>query len=167
MEDSTKIYRSYLIFNSHLHETSHHLPSTPPPRNSPCRGEGAYPTRSFNQSASTRRARRNDYFVLQGLTDLIFANAKDLIQSRRIQIRVASLSLVSFRSLSVLSAGRLISNINLYHLFAEHYISFFLQFRVGWSFVFGGKIWHFQIRRWRNLDLTKYFAEDWIQYWSL
>ena len=30
-----------------------------------------------------------------------FANSKDLIQSGRIQIRVASLSLVSFRHLSV------------------------------------------------------------------
>ena len=31
-------------------------PTFPPRWNSPCRGEGAYPPRSFNQSASTRRA---------------------------------------------------------------------------------------------------------------
>ena len=43
--------------------------------------------------------RRN--YVRQGQTDLLYASAKDLIQSRRIQIRVASLSLVSFRHLSV------------------------------------------------------------------
>ena len=41
----------------------------------------------------------------EGLTDLLYAHAKDLIQSGRIQIRVASLFLVSFRHLSVLSIG--------------------------------------------------------------
>ena len=36
----------------------------------------------------------------KGQTDLLHANAKDLIQYERIQIRVASLSLLSFRNLT-------------------------------------------------------------------
>ena len=49
--------------------------------------------------------------------------------------------------------GRLRSYINIYHLFAEHIISYrFLSsmLRTG-VFVFGGEMWHFQIRRWWNL----------------
>ena len=42
------------------------------------------------------------------------ANAKDLIQNGRILITGASLSLLSFRHLSVLAQGRLISYINIY-----------------------------------------------------
>ena len=50
-------------------------------------------------------------------------------KSRRIYIRVASLSLESFRRSSVLSWGLLISYINLYHLFAcQIYHIFSLHF---------------------------------------
>ena len=84
--------------------------------------------------------------------DLLYAYAKDLIQSWRIYNRVA-LSLVFFRLLSVLVWGRLISYINIYHLFAGHQniTSFSLQFVLAGGFVFGGDIWHFQIWKWRNL----------------
>ena len=64
-------------------------------------------------------------------TDLLYVNAKDLIQSVRInKIRAASLSLVPFRHLSALRRGQLISHINIYHLFAglQYIISFSLQF---------------------------------------
>ena len=82
---------------------------------------------------STKVCQERRYFIGQGLTDLLYANAKDLIQSRRVYIRVASLSLISFCHLSVFSLGQLISYINLYQLFTEHYtILFSLQFRVGW-----------------------------------
>ena len=110
------------------------------------------PKRPNKESSLERR-----YFVWQGLTDLLYANGKDLIQGRRIKIRVASLSLVSFRHSSVLSLRQLTS----YILYIS---SFSLQLVMGWSFVFGGEIWHFQVWRWMNLDLTKYFAEDRIRY---
>ena len=74
-------------------------------------------------------------YVQKGQKHLLCANVKDLIQSWRIWIRVASLSLVSFRHLSVLVWGQFISYINIYHLCVEHcIISLSLQFRVGWSF---------------------------------
>ena len=44
----------------------------PSPRwNSPCRGEGAYPPRSSNQSASTRRARLSVAAKVVRPTDLL------------------------------------------------------------------------------------------------
>ena len=66
----------------------------------------------------------------------LYANTKDLIQSRRIYIRAASLSLVSFLHLSVMSQGRLISYINIYNLLAgrQYIISFSLQFCVWLEF---------------------------------
>ena len=33
----------------------------------------------------------------------------------------------------------------------KYIISFFSSLSVGWSYLFGGEIWRFQIRRWRNL----------------
>ena len=51
-------------------------------------------------------------------TDILYANAKDLVQNGKILIRVTSLSLVCFRHLSILARGQLISFINIYHLFA-------------------------------------------------
>ena len=51
-------------------------------------------------------------------TDILYANAKDLVQNGKILIRVASLSLVCFRHLSILARGQLISFINIYHRFA-------------------------------------------------
>ena len=51
------------------------------------------------------------------------------------EFRLDSLSLVSFGHLSVLVRDRLISYIDIYHLFAEYYIlSFSLQLRAGWNF---------------------------------
>ena len=74
------------------------------------------------------------------------------------KIRLASLSLVSFRHLSVLRRGRHISYVYIYFIFSwpenliyiiYHIVS--LQLSTGWSFVIWGEIWHFQIPRWRNL----------------
>ena len=45
------------------------------------------------------------YYLQLEQTDFLYGNAKDLIQSRSIKIRVASLSLVSFCHLSVLSVA--------------------------------------------------------------
>ena len=91
----------------------------------PWRGEGAYLTKRLQSIASTRRARWSGCCNVQSQqTGLFYAIAKDLIQSWRILIRVASLSLVSFRHLSVKARGRIISYINVYHLFASsNYIS--------------------------------------------
>ena len=92
-------------------------------------------------------------YIQKGQKDLLCANVKDLIQSWRIWIRVASLSLVSFRHLSVLVWGRFISYINIYIIFVSSIVSYhFLSSleRAG-IFVFGGEIWHFQTVRRRNL----------------
>ena len=64
-------------------------------------------------------------------------SVKDLIQSRRILIRVASLSLVFFRHLSVLSRDQLISYINIYRLFVgrQYILWFSLQFCVWLEFL--------------------------------
>ena len=55
--------------------------------------------------------------------------------------------------MSVLVRGRLISYINIYHLFAEHIISnrFLSSLERSGVFVFGGETWHLRKRRWRNL----------------
>ena len=70
------------------------------------------------ESSSKRRC-----FVRQGLTDLPYATAKDLIQSRRIYNRVASLSLVSFCHSSVMSWSRLTFYISI-SLFRRAIISY-------------------------------------------
>ena len=92
-------------------------------------------------------------YVQKGQKDLLCANVKDLIQSWRIWIRVASLSLVSFRHLSVLVWGWLMSYINIYLLYADDIISNRFLSSLEWSgvFVFGSETWHFWTRRWRNL----------------
>ena len=77
-----------------------------------------------------------------------------MIQSARIYIRVASFSLVSFRRLSALVRGWLISYINIYHLFTgfQDIISFFLSSSCLLEFsLLEVKTWHFLIQRWRNL----------------
>ena len=58
-------------------------------------------------------------YVRAEQTDLLYADAKDLIQSRRIYIRVASLYLLSLRHLSPLLGCRRISYINIDHLFTS------------------------------------------------
>ena len=81
--------------------------------------------------------------VRQGLTDLLIAYAKDLIQCWKIWIRVASLSLVSFRSFSAwsgpiyflyqyISSFRRILNIISYRFLSSK--------RLAGVFVFGGGI---------------------------
>ena len=122
---------------------------SPPWWNPPWRGEGAYLTKTFSPQCVNKNSSERCCYVRSEQTDLLYANAKDLIQSWRIYIRVASLSLLSSRHLSVLGRGRLISYIKIYHLFAgyEYIISFPLQVVVAAVFVFGGEIWHFQIRR--------------------
>ena len=85
--------------------------------NPPWLGEGAYLTKRFcpvrqqgellggTQLRSTRTSKSS------------LCQCQGLDSNRRIEIRVSSLSLVSFRHLSVLSSGRLISSVNIYHLF--------------------------------------------------
>ena len=107
-----------------------------------------------NKESSSER--RN--YVGQGQTDLLYVNANDLIQSRRIQIRVASLSLASFRHLSVCWWPTYILY-QIYHLFpcSKYIILFSLQlvgqpeFRLWrWNMTFSDtemiycQIWHFQ-----------------------
>ena len=122
---------------------------SPPWWNPPWCGEGAYLTKTFSPQCINKNSSERCCYVRSEQTDLVYANAKDLIQSWRIYIRVASLSLLSSRHLSVLVRGRLISYIKIYHLFAsyQYIISFPLQVLVAGVFVFGGEIWHFQIRR--------------------
>ena len=122
---------------------------SPPWWNPPWCGEGAYLTKTFSPQCINKNSSERFCYVRSEQTDLVYANAKDLIQSWRIYIRVASLSLLSSRHLSVLVRGRLISYIKIYHLFAsyQYIISFPLQVLVAGVFVFGGEIWHFQIRR--------------------
>ena len=122
---------------------------SPPWWNPPWCGEGAYLTKTFSPQCINKNSSERFCYVRSEQTDLVYTNAKDLIQSWRIYIRVASLSLLSSRHLSVLVRGRLISYIKIYHLFAsyQYIISFPLQVLVAGVFVFGGEIWHFQIRR--------------------
>ena len=122
---------------------------SPPWWNLPWRGEGACLTKTFSPQGINKNSSERCCYVGSEQTDLLYVNAKDLIQSWRIYIRVAPLSLLSSRHLSVLVWGRLISYIKIYHLFAgyQYIISFPLQVVVAGVFVFGGEIWHFQIRR--------------------
>ena len=122
---------------------------SPPWWNPPWCGEGAYLTKTFSPQCINKNSSERCCYVRSEQTDLVYANAKDLIQSWRIYIRVASLSLLSSRHLSVSVRGRLISYIKIYHLFAsyQYIISFPLQVLVAGVFVFGGEIWHFQTRR--------------------
>ena len=122
---------------------------SPPWWNPPWRDEGAYLTKTFSPQCINKNSSERFCYVRSEQTDLVYTNAKDLIQSWRIYIRVASLSLLSSRHLSVLVRGRLISYIKIYHLFAsyQYIISFPLQVLVAGVFVFGGEIWHFQTRR--------------------
>ena len=77
--------------------------------------------------------------IRKELTDLVYANAKDLFQSGKIQIRVASLSLESFCHLPALTSADKypVSNIN--H-FIRHYAAsyttphFFFGFEVDQNF---------------------------------
>ena len=81
--------------------------------------------------ASTKKARRSDATKL----DLLYANAKDLIQNGKIYIRVAFSSLVSFHHLTVCWAA---DYINIY-IFAEPYIMpFSLQSVLAGVSIFGG-----------------------------
>ena len=59
-----------------------------------------------------------------------------------------------FLSLVGVLMSRLISYINIHHLFAEHIISYrFLSSNLqAGVFVFGGEIWHFHIQRWWNME---------------
>ena len=83
------------------------------------------------------------YTQCVGVTQLSSSRTKEgLIQSGRIQIKVASLSLVSFHHMSALALRWLISYISIYHLFAGAYIiSFSFRLWMGWNFVFGSEIW--------------------------
>ena len=74
----------------------------------------------INKKSSSERC----CYVQSEQTHHPYGNAKDLTQSWRIYIRVASLSLVSFRHLSVLLRGWLITYMNIYHLFADANISY-------------------------------------------
>ena len=94
--------------------------------------------RDFNKCINKKSSSERYYYVRVEQTDLLYANPKNLIQSGRIWIRVASLSLVSFCHLSVLDQGQLIYYVNVYHLSLEQYIiSFSIQFVSCWSFIFG------------------------------
>ena len=53
----------------------------PPRWNSPCRDEGAYPPRSFNQSASTRRAQLSVAAKAVRSTDLLNHNVKTWVNT--------------------------------------------------------------------------------------
>ena len=67
---------------------------------------GDLPTKKFQPKCVNKESSLEwCYFTQQGLTDLLYTNAKHLIQSGRIWIRVASLSLVSFCHLSDLLIG--------------------------------------------------------------
>ena len=84
--------------------------------------------------------------------DLLYPNAKDLIQSWRIYIRAPSLSLVYFRHLATLVRSWLISHINIYHLFAgcKYIISLSLQF---------ANVLEFRLWRWNMIDLETEMKE--------
>ena len=93
----------------------------------------------INMKSSSERC---CYFRL-GQTNFLYANSKNVIQSKRILIWVASLSLVSFLHLSVLWSGRLTSYIKIYHLFVTqiYHINFSpvseLEFRLWrWNMTF-------------------------------
>ena len=99
-----------------------YIVESPPLWNPPWRGEGAY-LRCFGQSVKKESSSERRNYVRAERTDLLYANAKDLLQSGRIYIKVASLSLVSFRHLSVLARGRLISYININYKHKHNRIS--------------------------------------------
>ena len=86
-------------------------------------------------------SQRHNYFRAEQ-TDLLYAYAKYLIQTRRIQISVASLSLVSFCSMPAFHGSRLISYINIYYLFAGaiYHIVFSPVCWLAGVFLFGGEI---------------------------
>ena len=79
-----------ITFNGELHFTLScrvrqlayvRTPTFPPRWNSPCRGEGAYPPRSFNQSASTRRAQLSVAAKAVRSTDLLNHNVKTWVNT--------------------------------------------------------------------------------------
>ena len=61
---------------------------------------GLIQLKGFNQCINMENSSERRNYIQVQQTDLPYANTKDLIQSGRIQIRVACLSLVSFRQLS-------------------------------------------------------------------
>ena len=75
--------------------------------------------RGFAQCVNKKSSLERRNYARAKQTDLLYANTNDLIQSEKIQIRLASLSIVYFRHLSGL-VYRL--TVNIYHLFAEPYI---------------------------------------------
>ena len=64
-----------------LHRAGPYQPSSPPRWNSLCRGEGAYPPRSFNQSASTRRAQLSVAGKTVRSADLLNDNVKTWVNT--------------------------------------------------------------------------------------
>ena len=94
--------------------------------------------RDFRASASTSRACRSDAAIFDKDKQIYFI---DLNQYGRIQIKVASLSVVSFHNLTVQQIAVLYP-ISLYIIFLKgrHYITLFLSsFMAAWSYVFGGE----------------------------
>ena len=71
--------------------------------------------KGFNQCINKESSSERRNYIQVQQTDLPYANAKDLIQSGRIQIIVVCLSLVSFHQLSFQHGPKKI----LYHLFVE------------------------------------------------
>ena len=125
---------------------------SPPWWNPPWRDEGAYLTKTFSPQCINKNSSERCCYVRSEQTDLVYANAKDLIQSWRIYIRVASLYLASFVTRRFWFEADLYP-ISMYIIFsrAKYIISFLSSLLACWSFVFGGEIWHFRKWRWRNL----------------
>ena len=75
---------------------------SPPRWNPPWHSEWAYLAKRFSPQCMNKWSSSEWCgYVRYGQTDLLCANARDLIQYGSIKIRVASLSLVSFRILTV------------------------------------------------------------------
>ena len=105
---------------------------------------GGLITKRFSpKCVNGKSSSKRHYFVRQELTDLfLYADAKDLIEGRRIYIRVASLSSVFFRYLSVFGDVADLHPISVYHLFVARIYHIVLSpvYTGAGVFVFGGKI---------------------------
>ena len=102
--------------------------------------------RTFSQYINNKSSSERCYYVWTEQTDICYANAKKLLQSGKIYIRIAFISLVPFRHFSFLDRSRLISYIYLYHHFAGaiydivfHLVCQRLELHLwGWNMAFSG-----------------------------
>ena len=102
----------------------------------------------FSQHVNKDSSSERRCYVRSEQTDPLYANAKDLIHSGKVQIRVASSSLVSFHHFSVCLAADLYP-ISIYITFLRKHLSYrFLSSLCSLEFsflgVFGGHIYIFR-----------------------